>query len=268
MKHLSILLIALLFSACGESKDQEKTPKKEQNESSAIQEDTSAIEENYKWNYYAGTVGLYDEEVIVELAFSGDSVFGGYWYLKHGKKLTLSGKASLKSNQINLTESYKGKTTGKFIIMNHEDSLVGSWLAPKSSANTQNVHLVRVLNNQIEPFTPKFEKYVWEHEIWMYNFNGEDDESVEREMAEDEMNLVKIGDYVLFNYSVIGSNAHVGYISGLAKLKGNKAIFKGEDPCELSIEFVNDKTIKTNEDDCSYYRGMRAYFEGELKKVK
>jgi len=206
--------------------------------------------------------------VILELSFSGDSIFGGYWYLKHGKKLTLTGKASPKSNQINLTESYKGKTTGKFVLINQEDSLVGSWVAPNNSATAQNVHLKRVLKDQESPFKPKFEKFVWEHEISIYNYNGEDEQSIVREMAEDDMNLVKIGDFVLFNYTVIGSNAHVGYISGLAPLKGKKAIYKGEKPCELSIEFVNEKTIKTDEDDCSYYRGMRAYFQGELKKVK
>lgn len=263
MKHFLALFLMFLVASCGGGK--ENTETSQDNNSSKTDQDTTEVEKKYEWNYYAGKVGQYYDEVVMQLAYDEGEVIGGYWYLKHGKKLTLNGTVAPKTGEITMEESYNGKTTGKFVLQKKGDMLTGSWYAPNSK-EPQEVELELVIKDKEEELELSFEKYQFKHTIWILGFDDEDEE----EEAIDEFMGVRIGDeQLLFSYEVTGSNAHMGFISGLARFTSkNKAVFKGEDDCELTIEFTDANTVSIQEDNCSYYRGMRAYFDGDLKKVR
>lgn len=262
MKKVFYLLLVIFLASCSNEKaapkKEDKTPDKE-----IRVEDTVIVEERKLWDYYVGTVGLYGEEVVMQIASDKDGITGGYWYLKHGKKLTLSGNAAPKSGDWSLEESYKGKTTGKFEVRNTGNTLEGLWYAPNSNER-QEVHLSRIIEETEEELDLNFEKYTYDHSIAIY-YNGIDGET---EDVTDEFRCVKIGDGILFYFDVIGANAHTGSIGGWAKFSSdNVAKFQGEEGCVLTIEFKDDKTVFIDEEDCNYYRGMRALFYGELKKI-
>jgi hypothetical protein len=48
----------------------------------------------------------------------------------------------------------------------------------------------------------------------------------------------------------------------------DKAVYLGEEGCELSMTFEGNDITLVEEESCSYYRGMRAYFGGTLTKTK
>ena len=261
MKHFYLLLF-LVFVSCTENQqnDNEKASKEE---SSVQEEEENQPEEEIKWDYYAGTVGLYGEEVVMQISVNKSDISGGYWYVKHGKKLTLSGQTVAKFDEWKFEESYNGKATGRFSVTNYGDSLIGQWFAPGKDEG-QEVNLKRIISDS-EEIELSFDTYTYSHVVPIF-FGEEEDEEIE---VVDEFKSSRIGDYLLFSYEVTGTNAHTGHISGLAEMvNDNKAIFKGEMECELTIEFTDYKTVNVDETDCHYYRGMRAYFSGELKKVR
>lgn len=269
MKYTFSLLLftGILFASCGDQSSEEKTSgTPNENPQQETDSDTSDVEPDKKWNYYAGVVGLYSEDVVVELSVENNTISGGYWYLKHGKRLELNGEISPKQNEWKITESYNGKTTGSFQLEERNDSLIGIWYAPKAGSEPQKVALRKLVSETEDRIDLDFETYQLKHDIDMYNWETEE---FDTEEGTDEMRLVHIGDYVLFSYDVIGSNAHMGFINGVAKMKksGNEAVFTGESDCELTIRF-KDNAVIAEESDCQYYRGMRAYFGGQLERVK
>ena len=94
-------------------------------------------------NYYLAVI---DSQYLVKMALSieKDSSISGYYYYdnNYDNQLTLEGKYNNESNNIELTESYNGKTTGFFKIKeakkNYEDiDLEGTWTGPSKSLNIQ-----------------------------------------------------------------------------------------------------------------------------------
>ena len=269
MKLLYTLFAATLLFSCQQSEDSKEsndTPdtsdKKEQESSEPKVQEKEETPKSY--DYYAGTIGLYGEDVLMEVNSDDNTITGRYWYLKHGKQIRLSGTTSAKGNEWQVAESVKNVVTGNMTLEVNGDELSGQWYAPGKKSELQEVKLQKVYHSDAGTIEPKFETYQFTKTISIYN--GEEDEEEE---ATDDIKLVRIGDYVLFQYFVIGHNAHVGHINGLAKMKDkNKAVFKGEDACELSLTFDGNEVTVMEEESCSYYRGMRAYFAGTLKKTK
>ncbi|MCR9173608.1 MAG: hypothetical protein NXI10_13990 [bacterium] len=262
----SLLLLLLLFSCQDENNDKNSESNKvespSQDQESATQVESDEETELKSFDYYAGTIGLYGEDVLVEINTDKNEITGRYWYLKHGRQIQLNGTTSAKGNEWQMTESVKNVVTGHMTLEKNGDQLSGQWYAPGKESDIQEVELQKVYSSENGKITPNFETYLYSKTISIYN--GEEDEE---ETASDELRLVRIGDYVLFQYFVIGHNAHVGHINGLAKMVSkNKAIFKGEEGCELSLTFDGKTVTALEEESCSYYRGMRAYFSGTLTK--
>jgi hypothetical protein len=273
MKWICLLLTFTFLASCQQKKEQSSSDKPKESTSTHIekvqpsagtQEEDAITEAPKSYDYYAGTIGLYGEDVLMEVHSNDNNITGRYWYLKHGRQIQLSGTKSGKGNEWQLQESVKNVVTGNMTLAVSENELTGQWYAPGKKSQLQEVRLQKVYHTPDGPMQPNFETYTFEHIISIYN--GEEDE---QEEAEDDIKLVRIGDYVLFQYFVIGHNAHVGHINGLAKMVSkNKAVFKGEDGCELSITFEGEKVSIVEEESCSYYRGMRAHFGGTLTKSK
>ncbi len=269
MKLLYTFLALVLIVSCqqeNETKESKNSPGElsKQEQESPQQEIKEKKETPKSYDYYAGTIGLYGEAVLMEVNADNNVITGRYWYLKHGRQIQLSGTTSAKGNEWQVEESVKNVVTGIMTLEITGDELSGQWHAPGKKSELQEVNLQKVYHTEEGRIDPKFENYTFSKTISIYN--GEEDEEEE---VTDDLRLVRIGNYVLFQYFVIGHNAHVGHINGLAMFETkNKAIYKGENACELSMTFDGNKVTVVEEEDCSYYRGMRAYFEGTLTKVK
>lgn len=266
MKYFFLLLIALSSVSCKQKGKPETTePTKDltaDTDSTSVEDTTEIIETPKEWDYYAGTLGEFGDGIIVEINTEGSEIKGGYWYVKQGKKLTLNGAIDPKSNEWKMTENYNNKTTGNFDLKPMGDSLVGIWSTPDGKTK-EAIILKKVISKSKKNIQPRFENYEMAHRITI--FDGENDVPEE---TTDEMHLGLIGNYVLFNYWVLGTNAHIGHLSGVAQLESpTKAVYADKTACELTIVFNPNKTITVNEEDCGDYRGMRAYFGGTLKLI-
>lgn len=266
MKYLFLLLIAISSVSCKQKGDPETTaPSKDQAtevDSLEIDDTTETVETPKEWDYYAGTLGEFGDGIIIEITTNDTEVKGGYWYVKQGKKLALNGSINAKSGEWKLTENYDDKITGNFELKPKNDSLVGTWSTPDGKTK-ESIVLKKVISKSKKNIQPRFENYEMAHQITIYD--GENDVPEE---ATDEMHIGLIGNYVLFNYWVLGTNAHIGQLSGVAQMtSASKALYTDKTGCELSIVFNPNKTITVDEQSCDYYRGMRAYFAGTLKLV-
>ena len=266
-RFLYASVFALLVVSCKQEATNHRnetsttTEQQESPESKGTPEETEEAPKIF--DYYAGTIGLYGEDVLVEIQRENLQLSGRYWYLKHGKQIVLKGDASVKSGEWQLTESVNKVVTGYMTLQAEGDRLTGQWYAPGRKSDVQTVDLKKVHSSEKDRFEPSFETYTLSKAITIYNGESDDEET-----ASDDIRLVRIGSYVLFQYFVIGSNAHTGHINGLAKFESeNKAIFQGEEACQLSLHFDGKEITILEDEDCSYYRGARAYFEGTLTKA-
>jgi len=265
MKYYFLLLFGIFLASCSEDTEAkaDKETKQQEKPEAPEKADSVTAETPKSYDYYAGAIGLYGEDVLLEINTKDLTIEGNYWYLKHGKRIKLKGTMAPKSNEWQIDESVKGVVTGHMTLRQKGDSLVGQWYAPGKESTLQSVALKRVLKGKEEKLSPDFETYERTKTITVYD--GTEDREEE---TTDDLRLVRVGDYVLFQYFVIGTNAHVGHINGLAeKISDNRAVFKGENNCELTLTFSGNQVV-VSENDCSYYRGMRAYFDGALQKVR
>ncbi len=265
MKIATFLLLLIFAVSCtSKSKDSRSTKQVKHHEQAVKSETTDLTSEQESpafYDYYVGTLGEFGDGIIVEIRAENGAITGGYWYVKHGKKLTLTGTITPKSNRWKITESYNNKTTGNFDLIAKNDSLIGSWQSPDGSRK-EDLVLKRVLK-ETELHSPRFEKYEMKHLITIYD--GARDTPEE---ATDYLHLGIIDDVVLFNYWVIGTNAHIGNLSGIArKTSPSKATYTETSGCQLAFTFNEGKTIPIEEEGCEAYRGHRAYFGGTLTKV-
>lgn len=266
------LLLFFVFASCQQEVKTEENKQVKDNaeqelssESEIVANDIEEDETPRTFDYYAGTIGLYGEDVLMEINQNELTLSGRYWYLKHGRQIAIQGEASAKSSEWQLTESLKNVVTGYMTLQLENGALTGQWYAPGKKSELQEVVMKKVFTSDNGQIQPEFEDFSRSKVITMYN--GDKDEVTEED-ASDDIRLVRIGDYVLFQYFVIGANAHVGHINGLAKFESKtKAIFKGEEECQLSLDFNGNEVTIREDENCSYYRGMRAYFDGTLTKM-
>ncbi len=265
-----LFLFFFLASSCGENPEgtEQETilPEESVNTTVAEERETAPDEDETEhiWALYSGKLGDYDQHMIMELVITGTEVSGSYFYTKHQKSLSLNGTYDPSTSKVKVTESYKGKNTGyiEFDLMNGE--LSGHWMKKAGATETQPFK-AKLTGLDEADFNPVHSTYENPHQISMYN--GDSDEIEE---VKDVLKISRIGGkYFSFYYSVIGSNAHLGNIEGLAEIDENgTGIFRDEYDCVLEF-ILSEKNVEISETgDCQPYRGYRAYFGGTLKKVK
>lgn len=272
--YLSILVFTVLFGCTNEEPSSDKikeetveSPEKTEDipeVKDATSESQTAIEDT-KWFIYEGVIGDYEKHVVVFLTIKeSNEVTGNYYYSKHQKLLQLSGKYDPNSGKYNLTESYKGKTTGYLEFKNQNGNLNGEWKKSKSDAKLQTLRLTLLTKFQGKEPKIEFNSYQNTHEIAVYNGEGEDLVEVM-----DQLLISKINEqFYSFDYNVTGANAHTGSADGIIKMEDLKTgHFYGEDNCDLVFTFKKNE-VEIVENDCQYYHGARAYLDNTLTKKK
>jgi len=68
--------------------------------------------EQLKLYVLSGYIGNYRTDALMNLAFEGDTVTGSCYYYKNLGRLALNGTIDATTNEVELVESYKGKSTG------------------------------------------------------------------------------------------------------------------------------------------------------------
>ncbi|MGB0915330.1 MAG: hypothetical protein ACPGVI_04615 [Crocinitomicaceae bacterium] len=215
------------------------------------------------WFLFEGRMGQYESNIVMELNIANGAVSGRYYYARHQKYLTLNGTID-KSGEVELTESYKGEKTGYLNFVLTED-IKGTWKATPDSDDLQKFEANQITTVSKENYKPTFSAYEYDHITRIYN--GPDLPSDDVDVT-DRMTFNTISDSLAaFYYNVVGANGHLGSINGLAKNIDGIWTFKDDGECTLTIKF-DGKQANINEEDCGYYRGARAYFEGTLDQVK
>lgn len=260
-----------MFASCSSDDKDVKQGNDEQAEVSQKSDDkpVTEIEEvagiDSTWNYYTGTVGMYDSQIIMELSFNGEDVNGSYWYSKHKKRLKLHGTFNEKDQTYSLTESISGKNTGGITFKKDGNNIIGKWQAPDKSFAAEAFFCEKVVTESDKHMAPKFQQFEFSHQIEVYN-SEVDDMAIED--ASDYLSLVKLNsEKFVFIYNVIGHNYHTGNIGGIGTyLTPGLGQFKGDEGCRVEFQFFDDHIEITEEVSCDYYKGHRAYFGGTLTR--
>jgi len=272
MKYTSLLGIILFFAfaiaSCSETPDNTSPTPSDEPSTETVSETTEANEtsdentEERVWGVYAGKLGLYEQEVAMELIITGNKVSGSYFYAKHQKALELNGTYDDSSQKFKVTESYKGKTTGYMEFTLLKGELNGYWMKRAGSKEKEDFQAT-LLPVDEKDFKVVHSVYENEHEMSIYNA-----EDSEVETVTDVLKVSQLGKGLFtFYYSVVGGTGHLGNIDGLGETQNGKSTFE-LDECALQFVF-NSKGAEVHETgDCQDYRGARAYFEGSLKKIR
>jgi hypothetical protein len=271
MKHLFLpLIITLLVASCSS-----KSEKKDNNPNTSDEVKDEQIVEiteepaiDSLWNYYAGSVGTYDSPIVMELSFNGTDVTGNYWYAKHKKRIHLKGKLDSTTQEVKLDEFVKGKITGHFTFKVEEDQIQGSWFSPTATADSEKeTFYCETMHTAAQKhMAPTFDQYEFVHKIDVFDPEIDD---FKTEEVTDYCSITNIGnDRFILIYDILGHNYHMGSISGTGKyLTPKLGQFKGEEGCEISIKFFDNYIVVEEEQNCNYFKGLRAYFGGTLSKV-
>jgi hypothetical protein len=234
-------------------------------ESSAANE----INEDAIWSFYEGRMGTYEQQVVLELGILGTEITGRYFYARHQDFLALEGNFDSITETYYLTESYRGKITGyiKFTA-NSEGNLEGSWSKLEESDPEPFIATKLDLTVDDMQLNVDFERYDFRHEVLIYS--GVSNESDVTPVVDEIMISHLDEKYFSFHYSIIGGNGHLGSIDGLGiRTSADSAEYRSPaNGCVLSFAFANDSIVISEQEDCSFYRGMRAHFGNSLGKVQ
>ena len=194
-------------------------------------------------------------------------VSGYYFYAAHQKNLDLEGTLDPTTGKYALTESYNGKTSGymEFIPGNEKQSF---WSA-KKGGEQQEMSTKLLTGGDPEEMTLVINHatYGYEHELVYYNASED-----EQGTTTDELNVTFINDeFMAFTIDVIRTNGHLGNVSGVAKINGDKAKFYVPETdetmlCDLDFDLSVDGEITVNENDCTSWHGAYASFDGTYVK--
>lgn len=267
--HSTILFLAFLLAACSENPENDVSTSNDEASTEASPdelEESPELEESAEeraWGVYAGKLGLYEQEVVMELIISGDKVSGSYFYAKHQKALQLDGTYDKASQKFVVTESYKGKATGYMEFDLIKGELNGFWMKKAGSKEKEDFKATLLPVDEKE-FKVVHSVYESKHEMTIYNAT----EEAEVEMVTDILKVSQLGKGLFaFYYSVIGGTGHLGSLDGLGETRNGKSTFQ-MDECELQFDFSSKNAEVHESGDCQYYRGARVYFEGSLKKIR
>jgi hypothetical protein len=224
-------------------------------------------------------IGLYEEAAIMVLDWGERDengiypIKGYYFYVNHQKNLDLDGYSEPSTRGIYLTESYKGKETGymQFAQDAHVQPWDGEnyWAVSKDAGDKQSFYSEDLLftDPMDANLALEYDKYEDGHGITIYM--GEEEGDVD-EYVTDELNWVIINEeFFAFDVSTTGRNGHTGEANGICKIQGDKAIWiaDDEDQCTLTFDLSNkEKDISVSEENCTYFHGAYAYFDGTYSK--
>lgn len=269
------LLSAFFLFGCQSDEDKESLIESKKGEVASEIQDTQTNNDvlETEWRFFEGDLGNMEQQVVIELGFTGLSLSGRYFYARQQKFLTLTGKLdTLDTNNLNikLIESYKGKVTGYLTGRLREDgSLEGNWFRTMDGEPEPFiVSPISLSSENREQMLVSFWKYERPHTILTHDGVSNQPKA---ENAIDEIMLSDIdARHFAFYYNVLGPNYHVGSVEGIAtRVEDDYAIFKSpEDGCMLSFKFENDSLFIEEEEDCSFYRGIGVNFGNRLKKVR
>lgn len=264
-----ILFLALALIGCSENPENTAPTSNDEDsaETSADEaEKIPVVEETAAeriWGVYSGKLGLYQQEVVMELIISGNQVSGSYFYAKHQKTLQLDGTYDKNTQKFLVTESYKGNPTGYMEFTLTKGDLVGSWMKKAGSKEKEDFHAA-LLPIDEKNFKAVHSTYEYKHQMQVYNATEEADV----EMVTDVLKVSQLGEGLFaFYYNVIGGTGHLGSMDGLGETRDGISIFEVDD-CALQFDFSAKAAVVKETGDCQYYRGARVYFEGSLKKVR
>ncbi|MCB9225388.1 MAG: hypothetical protein R2780_00345 [Crocinitomicaceae bacterium] len=221
-------------------------------------------------------IGLYEKPAIMVLDWmtrDENGVYpikGYYFYIDHQKNLDLEGFSDPSTRGIYLTESYKGKKTG-YMEFAQDVPWEGEnyWAASKGNSDKQTFYSEDLMfrDNMGAQVDIQKGQYTNPHTITIYM--GDEEGEVE-ESVTDELNWVIINqEFFAFDISTTGRNAHTGEASGLATIKGNKAIWisDSEEHCKLTFDLSKkESSIEVSEENCEYYHGAHASFDWNFSK--
>lgn len=269
------LLSAFFLFGCQSDEDKEPLIESKKGKVASEIQDTQTNNDvpETEWRFFEGKFGNMEQQVVIELGFTGLSLSGRYFYARQQKFLTLTGKLdTLDTNNLNikLIESYKGKVTGYLTGHLLEDgSLEGNWFRAKDAdPEPFNASPINLSLENREQMLVSFWKYERPHTVLVHD--GVSNQPKE-ESTVDEIMLSDIDDrHFAFYYNIVGANYHLGSVEGIAtRVEDDYAIFKSpEEDCMLSFKFENDSLIIEEEEDCSFYRGIGVNFGNRLKKVR
>lgn len=263
-----ILFFALVGAGCSETPEN-VAPTTEDKISTEVdisdsEQDSEGEESSDErvWGVYAGKLGLYGQEVVMELIISGNKVSGSYFYAKHQKALQLDGAYNEASQKFQVTERYKGKTTGYMEFTLLKGELIGYWMK-KAGATEKEDFQASLLPVDEKDFRVVHSVYENKHEMSIYNA-----EDPEVEMVSDVLKVSQLGKGLFtFYYNVVGGTGHLGSLDGLGQTQNGKSTFK-LDECELQFDFSSTRAEVHETGDCQAFRGARVYFEGSLNKIR
>ena len=217
-------------------------------------------------------IGLYEEPGVMVLdhyVAQGEAahIDGYYWYNKHQKMLQLEGFCD-DEGWFYLTESYKGENTGYMEFTLEGNSEDAFWSISDASKERENFKATVLETRVNDDVYVEDHYYTFEHTITIYDGEGD----VEEE-ALNELHVSFINEkYLAFKIFVIGRNAHLGDVGGVAIIEGDKAYYDNQgkeewDVCLLTFDLDSDQ-ITVHEEDCSGYHGMNVYFDCTFERVE
>lgn len=267
--QLFILIVGLAFASCSTSATPEEISADikvdrvsgENGVATEDQAEPDEREEESVWALYEGKLGMYQQQIIMELVITGNKISGNYFYAKHQKTIQLDGSYDPTTQLAKVTESYKGKATGYLEFYLEKGELNGYWMKKSGSAEKEDF-TAQMISLSKSDYLPKHARYENTHEIIFYA-----DEEDLRDEVTDVLKISALGKgYYVFYYSVTGQNAHTGKVEGLARSAGGSTFFDDANGCRLEFEFEKNKVTVLEKEDCSYYHGARAYLSGTLTK--
>lgn len=264
MKLTSLLLLVLsglLFFTC--STEHPKKIDLSTKTKTVLESDETLLQDTI-WQVYAGKVGPYDQQIIIQFTIIHDSVIGEYYYSVHQEFLQLNGGLNKSNDSIYIQERHLGKSTGYWQIKLLNNSVDGIWRKIQNSSDQEIVTARKLFDSKKHISLSDHRFYNRPHVISFYN--GENIPSDTFEVT-DLCYISLISDSLLsFSHHVSAVNGHQGSIEGIAKMKSkHKATYTDTTGCELDFRFSND-SLTIEETDCMYYRGFRANFDSKMKR--
>lgn len=249
---------------------------------------------------YVGGLGSYNV-AVVRISLSDQNVQGTYYYARHAKPLELKGVRNPDTGEYLMSETWSGKITGHWRVTITDDGIKGIWTSPERTTEetmdlaniekgngfrevpaTEPVDLKRLpieANPKMDARGKAIEgDYAHHGQTWCFEYT--DNMEIARDEkgeyirtfapATERMRIQYIGDgYFSFYCNVVGGNAHMGSMTGIARMTGlNTAEFHGVEDALLGFQFKRDRMITREIRSCSHYAGMRAGFNQTFMRQK
>ncbi len=247
--------------------------------SSALAVTNAYVSSNPQDMVFTGSLGLYGSIVAMQVSQRDGKVSGSYFYVEHGKELSLQGEIDPVTGRGTMTEKWEGEITGYFDFTLTDNGMMGTWRATLDDE----AHPLDFRRLDLSDATYAKQAsalsgfYCRTFDSWVY-VNGATPDAPPKEKAHDAWDWLRVrhvgGNVLAFHYRVMADNGHQGAVGGLANMTSvGTAEFTAADGLpgrprgRLGFEFDGDTVTITEQEDCSYYRGERAHFDGTLHRA-